>query len=105
MYIWPQDYYFEAPGPVMDEWEGWTGCVTISDPSNSKLIVSNNIVSGCWHHGYHYIPLECGETIDANTQTNFLANTAHSVSGNGAVAANVDNTCTEVSGFTAYKCT
>ena len=35
----------------------------------------------------------------------FENNVAHSISGNGAVAMNVQNDCTEIGGFIAYKCT
>ena len=107
IYVYPQDYYFGEDGPVIDEWEGWTGCVTVSDTSNNKLVITNNIASGCWHHGYHFIPLDCDEAIDENTKTYFFNNIAHSISGNGAVAANVagNPSCTEVKDFKAYKCT
>ena len=108
-HIWPQDYYFET-GPVMFEYTGWTGCVTISDQNfqyNSKLVVTNNVAASCWHHGFHYQPLDCDEVVDENTHTKFENNIAHSVSGYGAIAANVQGNpaCTEVKDFTAYKCT
>ena len=104
IYIYPQDYYFEN-GPVFDEWEGWTGCVTISDPNNNRLLIQNNIASACWHHGFHYLPLSCTDPVDANSKIRFEGNVAHTISGNGAVAANVDNSCTVVKDFKAYKCT
>ena len=41
------------------------------------------------------------------TTTDFIFenNIAHSISGNGAIAANVGNRCTEVKDFIGYKCT
>lgn len=105
----PQDFYFET-GPKVFEYTGWTGCVTISDQggqSNSKLVVTDNVAAACWHHGFHYQPLDCDEVVDANTHTRFEGNVAHSISGYGAIAANVagNPSCTEVLDFTAYKCT
>jgi len=64
--------------------------------------VTNNIVAGSWHHGFHFVPSRCGET---NPDFIFEGNLAHSISGYGAVALNVANPCTEVRDFTAYKVT
>ena len=65
------------------------------------MIVTDNIVAGVWHHGYHIVPVECSSSPDFL----FENNVAHSVSGNGAIAANVENDCTMVNKFTAYKVT
>ena len=105
-YIIPHRYYFEElGGPKMFEYTGWTGCMTLSDPSNNRLIVTNNVVSGCWQYGFHYVPLQCNEVVDADTVIYFFGNVAHSISGYGAIAANVVNSCTEVKDFAAYKVT
>jgi len=65
------------------------------------MIVTDNIVAGVWHHGYHIVPVECSSSPDFL----FENNVAHSVSGNRAIAANVENDCTMVNKFTAYKVT
>ena len=66
------------------------------------MVVTNNIVSGTWHHGFHFIPSKC----DDDTPTYiFYNNIAHSISGYGAIAENVSNKCTEVKDFIAYKVT
>ena len=71
------------------------------------MTVRNNIASGSWHHGFHFIPLECGAGTGANQVTVFRDNVAHSISGYGAIAANRDGNpeCIEVIDFSAYKCT
>ena len=83
-----------------------TGGYTLSE-NNSKLIVMFNIASACWHHGFHFTPLRCTHSeTDPNVKTRFSHNIAHSISGYGAIAANVeDNDCTIVKNFAAYKVT
>lgn len=34
---------------------GWKGGFTLSE-SNMKMVVTNNVVAGTWHHGFHYVP-------------------------------------------------
>jgi len=88
--------------PKMMEYAvGFWGGITASG-SVSGMVVTNNIVSGTWHHGFHFIPQKCD---DDNPPYTFLNNVAHSISGYGAIAENVGNACTEVKDFTAYKTT
>lgn len=70
------------------------------------MVVMNNVVSGAWQSGYHFKPLRCDQSSSvSNPDYHFVNNVAHSISGNGAVAKNVENSCTEVKNFVAYKCT
>ena len=67
-------------------------------------------MSGTWHHAFHFKPRECDLSSHvAKTEDNpdfvFENNVAHSISGYGAIAANVENRCTIVQDFRAYKCT
>jgi hypothetical protein len=76
----------------------------------SKMTVTNNIVSGTWHHGFHFEPEECDpDTHLAEVPTTpnwtFRNNIAHSISGYGAIALNMGRRCTIVRDFLAYKCT
>ena len=83
------------------QYYGWTGAMTLSE-SNTQMTVTNNVVAGAWHHGYHFDPSDC----DAVTPDFvFTGNVAHSISGYGAIARNVDtaSACTEVKDFKAYK--
>jgi len=73
----------------------------MSDNTN-KVTMRDNIAAGCWHHGFHFIPDKCDQT---NPNWLFEGNIAHSVSGYGAIAKNVENACTEIKDITAYKCT
>lgn len=41
--------------PKMIEYFGWKGGFTLSE-SNSKMVVTNNVVAGTWHHGFHFVP-------------------------------------------------
>ena len=68
------------------------GCVTAFS-GVSIATFTNNRAAGCWHHGFKFIPAKCDE---ANPSYVFENNVAHSVSGYGAIAANVANSCTEV---------
>lgn len=68
------------------------------------MTVTDNIVSGSWHHGFHFTPSRCDGKADHYSFT-FERNIAHSVSGYGAIAANVGNDCTEVKDYTSYKVT
>jgi hypothetical protein len=77
------------------------GVFTLSD-GTSKLTVRNNVASGGWHHGFRYNPSKCDDTSPDDV---FQGNVAHSISGYGAIAANVENDCTEVVDWWAYKCT
>lgn len=70
--------------------------------TNKGMVVRNNIAAGSWHHGFHFTPKRCGDT---NPDFIFENNVAHSISGYGAVASNVENDCTVVEDFIAYKCT
>jgi hypothetical protein len=79
------------------------GAMTLSEGTN-KMIVRNNIVSGSWHHGYHFIPEKCG-TRPSDSDWIFENNVAHSISGYGAIALNVVNDCTEVKDYWSYKVT
>ena len=65
--------------------------------------MTGNIAASCWHHGFHYEPEEC----PPNGDILFFDNVAHSISGYGAIAANVEGNpnCIEVKDFAAYKCT
>lgn len=65
----------------------------------------DNIVSGTWHHGFHFKPLACDAAINDDSDFIFSGNVAHSISGYGAIALNVNNKCTEVYDFKGYKCT
>ena len=95
--------------PVINQWpivaDYEIGGITASQ-SNSKMTVINNVVSGVWQVAFHFKPLRCDERPNpGNPDYDFYNNVAHSVSGNGAVALNVANSCTEVRDFVAYKCT
>lgn len=85
----------------MQEYFGWKGGFTLSE-GNSAMTITNNIVAGTWHHGFHFIPKRCD---DSSPSVTFKDNIAHSISGYGAIAMNVVNSCTEVHDFTAYKVT
>jgi len=88
--------------PMQDELD--FGGITATQ-GTSKIKVRDNIVSGTWHHGFHFRPLKCDEAIGDDTDFVFQGNVAHSISGYGAIAQNVVNTCTEVKDFKGYKCT
>jgi len=95
--------------PVINQWpilaDYEIGGITASQ-SNSKMTVINNVVSGAWQVAFHFKPLKCDERPNpGNPDYDFYNNVAHSISGNGAVALNVANQCTEVRDFVAYKCT
>lgn len=94
-----------AIGQVQNAYTGWTGAVTVSDPTNNKLTITGNRASGAHHHGFHYMPDDCDNNGIAHTV--FFGNVAHSISGYGAIAANVEGVpqCTEVKDFAAYKVT
>lgn len=77
------------------------GAMTLSD-GTSKMNVRNNVVSGSWHHGFHFKPRKC--TGD-NGDWVFENNVAHTISGYGAIALNVENDCTEVKDIWSYKVT
>lgn len=87
--------------PKMIEYNGWKGGFTLSE-SNSKMVVTNNVVAGTWHHGFHFVARKC-----QNDSGNFIfsGNVAHSISGYGAIAKNCANDCTLVSDFISYKVT
>jgi hypothetical protein len=88
---------------VIEYAPGVWGGITASGADDVKgMIVTNNIVSGTWHHGFHFTPQKCD---DDNPPYTFLNNIAHSISGYGAIAENVKNECTLVKDFTAYKTT
>lgn len=105
----PVDNDWPLHKPKMFEYVGWTGAFTLSDSSVKKLLVTGNVASGAWHHGFHYKPLECDDsTSTGNLETWFENNVAHSISGYGAIAANVGfgpQKCAEVKNFAAYKVT
>ena len=111
-HVIPPNYYFQDQGgPKMHEYSGWTGCFTLSEENNRRLVVKDNVASGCWHHGFHFLPRDCTDTQGAagaagDQGTWFAGNVAHSISGYGAIAANVvyrGGTC--VRDFSAYKVT
>jgi len=78
------------------------GAMTLSE-GTTFMTVRNNVVSGSWHHGYHFKPSQCDST---NPDWIFTNNVAHSISGYGAIAANVEgNSCTEVKDYWSYKVT
>jgi hypothetical protein len=77
------------------------GAMTLTE-GTSRMTVKNNIVSGSWHHGYHFKPSKCKER---DPDWVFENNVAHSISGYGAIALNVANDCTEVKDFWSYKVT
>jgi len=87
--------------PAMFEYLGWKGGFTLSE-SNSKMVVTDNVVAGTWHHGFHIVPYRC--TNDSGDFI-FRDNIAHSISGYGAIALNVANDCSKIDGFIAYKVT
>ena len=87
--------------PTMFYYSGWKGGITLSE-GNTDVQVIGNIVAGTWHHGFHFVPSQCGEE---NPSWVFENNIAHSISGYGAIALNVENDCTEVHDFKAYKVT
>lgn len=72
--------------PVMRSYHGWLGGFTLSE-SVSTSTVTGNVVAGTWHHGFHVVPQACD---DANPDFLFTNNVAHSISGYGAVALNVE---------------
>jgi len=80
------------------------GGVTATE-GTSRIRMRDNIVSGSWHHGFHFKPHECDENTNDSSDFDFRGNVAHSISGYGAIALNVNNQCTEVSDFKGYKCT
>ena len=92
----------------MLEYEGWTGGITASKDVD-EIKVEDNTVAGTWHHGFHFIPNLCDgkETLDGSTAPTytFTGNYAHSISGYGAIALNVQYSCAEMSSFTGAKCT
>jgi hypothetical protein len=65
------------------------------------VVATGNVVSGSWHHGFHFTPDRC----DGSTSNKFENNVAHSISGYGAIAKNIPNDCTEVKNFWSYKVT
>ena len=74
------------------------------------MTVTNNIVSGTWHHGFHFEPEACDRDthearVEAQPNWVFRNNIAHSISGYGAIALNMEQPCTIVRDFLAYKCT
>lgn len=74
----------------------------------SRMIVTNNIVSGTWHHAFHFKPERCDKDThyvlpDDDPDFIFENNIAHSNSGYGAIALNVVNDCTIVRDFIGYK--
>lgn len=85
----------------MFEYFGWKGGFTLSE-SNRAMSITNNVVAGTWHHGFHFVPKKCD---DNSPDFVFEGNVAHSISGYGAIAKNVMNSCTEVHDFIAYKVT
>jgi len=93
----------EDIGPEMIKYpRSWPlGAMTLSS-GNRNMVVTDNIVSGSWHHGYHFTPKRC---TDDEPDFVFERNVAHTISGYGAIAANVENDCTEVKDFAAYKVT
>ena len=85
------------------------GGITASQGTRD-IIIRNSIVSGSWHHGFHFIPRECDRRTheminEDNPDFIFENNIAHTISGYGAVAAKVNNRCTIVQDFKGYKCT
>ena len=42
----------------MFEYLFWKGGFTLSE-GNSKMIVTDNVVAGTWHHGFHFVPKRC----------------------------------------------
>ena len=99
--------------PAMDEYpiiEKYAfGGITATE-GTSDITIRNTVVSGTWHHGFHFKPEECDENSHqvksgSNSDFVFENNLAHSISGYGAIAANVENSCTIVRDFVAWKCT
>jgi len=81
------------------------GGITATE-GTSKIKIRNNIVSGTWHHGFHFKPYTCDEVLSDDSDFIFSGNVAHSISGYGAIALNMENnSCTEVHDFKGYKCT
>ena len=87
--------------PAMFEYFGWKGGFTLSE-FNKQMRVTDNIVAGTWHHGFHIVPQKCN-----NDDGNFIfrRNLAHSISGYGVIGKNVANDCTKIQNFSAYKVT
>lgn len=85
------------------------GGITASERT-TKITIRDNVVSGSWHHGYHYVPERCDsktrqpKTSAANWHI-FENNIAHSISGYGALGLMQAQDCTIVRDFIAYKCT
>ena len=93
--------------PIIEKYA--IGGITASQ-GTSDMTIRNSIVSGVWKTGYHFTPEECDEdshqvVSGSNSDFVFENNLAHSISGYGAVAANVENKCTIVRDFVAWKCT
>lgn len=89
--------------PIIQEFA--IGGISTSD-GNSKVKVRDNVVSGTWHHGFHFVPNECDVTEADNPSHVFEGNVAHSISGYGAIALNTPKKrCMEVHNFKGYKCT
>ena len=84
------------------------GGISVSD-GTTNIKVRDNVVSGTWHHGFHFVPSECDVTgyDDPPPSHVFEGNVAHSISGYGAIAINVEplQRCMEVHNFKGYKCT
>ena len=91
--------------PIMADYE--IGGISVSDGVKNAE-VKNNVVSGTFFAGFHFIPDQCDERSHeriVDPTYIFEGNVAHSISGYGAVAKKVTNDCTIVHGFKAYKVT
>ena len=92
--------------PILGAYE--IGGITASERT-TKITIRDCIVSGSWHHGFHYVPEKCNkDTRQPVSSANwhiFENNVAHSISGYGAISLNQNNDCTIVRDFLAYKCT
>jgi hypothetical protein len=90
--------------PILGDYE--IGGITATQGSGlARITLKRNIISGTYHHAFHFKPKPCtGSTAELNDFV-FEDNVAHSISGYGAVAANTNHRCVEVEKFVAYKCT
>jgi len=97
----------EAKGLNLRDYESCVSVCALDGPDSACADISftNSIAAGCVTAGFVVPGHDCG---DADTQTKFRGNVAHSIKGAGAnifpdVAGNDHTSCYEGSHFAAYK--
>jgi parallel beta-helix repeat protein len=96
---------YEGEDGMFDSNAGILGCARITGDNCPDLYIMNNIVSGVETTGYSVYGHECGNY----NKPVFRNNTAHSISGSGAIifldtGSKSGSDCIEGSYFNAYKC-